>query len=67
MQLWITGSEDNTIRAWNSQAEQIYIVNTFGGVTALCIDKNMGHVIAATTDHALRVYEMKTEKVKKFL
>ncbi|XP_065836008.1 uncharacterized WD repeat-containing protein alr3466-like [Oscarella lobularis] len=56
-QCWVTGSEDGTIRLWKGDGSQCEaILGASGNVTALCIDKKNGCIVAGVDDN-LRVYD----------
>ena len=61
--LWVTGSEDHTVRCWTPEGEQKYEIRPPGdAVTALAIDAN-GFILVASMDSAVRVYDVETQEV----
>jgi hypothetical protein len=66
--MWVTGSEDRTIRSWTRDGRCVSIVHARGnGVTALCIDTRHGWVVAANADHKIRVYDpLRSEVLRVF-
>ncbi|RDD41749.1 F-box/WD repeat-containing protein pof1 [Trichoplax sp. H2] len=56
-QLWITGSEDGTIRLWTADGISYdTVLNAHGSVAVLCIDQINGCILAGV-QHAIRVYD----------
>ena len=62
--LWVTGSEDHTVRCWTADGLQLHEIRPPGdtSVTALAIDM-YGFVLVATMDKAVRVYDVETQEV----
>ena len=62
--LWVTGSEDHTVRCWSADGLQLHEIRPPGdtSVTALAIDM-YGFVLVATMDKAVRVYDVETQEV----
>jgi len=56
--LWITGSEDRSVRLWSAQCVQVGKICPPGdtAVTGLAIDAR-GFILVATMDRAMRVYD----------
>jgi len=61
--LWVTGSEDHTVRCWTPDGVQLYEIRPPGdAVTALAIDAN-GYILCASMDCSVRVYDVETQEV----
>lgn len=55
--LWVTSSEDRTVRLWNRGGVQVGEYRPPGdGITALALDRCHGCVIVGTMDAAVRIY-----------
>jgi hypothetical protein len=56
--VWLTGSDDNSIKVWSQLGRQLRHLQTDDAISALAVDLNFGHILAACNDatHALRVY-----------
>ena len=55
---WVSGSEDHTLRCWDSDGIfQSRIVSRGEGITALCIDTKRGFVVAASVDRRIRIFD----------
>ena len=61
--LWVTGSEDHTVRCWTSDGLQRYEIRPPGetSVTALAIDA-LGFILVGSMDRAVRVYDPETQE-----
>ncbi len=65
IEAWVSGSDDANVRIWSSTGVPLRSFRTTGGVTAMCIDKNYGFVVVATSgDHIIRVYDTKHDMVR---
>lgn len=60
---WVTASHDSTIRMWSPDGTNTQLIRASAGVTAMCIDKNFGYVVAGSTDHLIRVYDPKHDMI----
>ncbi len=66
--MWVTASEDRTIRLWPAEGIPcIRVINNDGPVTALAIDAINGCVITGSQDKTIRVFDLdrKDEVVQK--
>jgi len=54
--VWISGSEDNSVRMWGPTGDSLLVVHCEGAVTALSTDLTFGHLLIATDDNIIRVY-----------
>lgn len=66
--MWVTASEDRTIRLWPAEGIPcIRVINNEGPVTALAIDINNGCIITGSQDKTMRVFDLdrKDEVVQK--
>ena len=58
--MWVSGSEDNTLRLWDAgtrlQTQQDEFAS-MGGITALAVDERHGYLLIASMDCAVRVYD----------
>ncbi|KAG4091430.1 WD40 repeat-like protein [Neocallimastix lanati (nom. inval.)] len=58
--LWISGSDDRTIRIWpETGIPCLKVINNIGIVTALCMDTLNGCIISGGNDHIIRIYDPK--------
>ncbi|OUM59102.1 hypothetical protein PIROE2DRAFT_15457 [Piromyces sp. E2] len=56
--IWISGSDDRTIRIWpETGIPCLKVINNIGIVTALCMDTLNGCIISGANDHVIRVYD----------
>ena len=61
--LWVTGSEDHTVKMWTPEGVCKWEIRPPGdAVTALAIDLN-GFILVASMDAAVRVYDAETQEV----
>jgi len=61
--LWVTGSEDASVRFWTPEGVEHSKWLPGDAVTALAIDQKGGFVIAASMDRAVRVYDPVSQEV----
>ena len=54
--LWVSGSEDHTVRTWSPDGTVLHTVNAYDAVTALCVDTISGFVVVGTMDLVISVH-----------
>jgi len=56
--VWISGSDDRTIRIWpETGIPCLRVINNIGMVTALCVDLINGCIISGANDHVIRIFD----------
>jgi len=62
--LWVTGSEDHSVRLWNKDGQQVGEIHPPGdAITALAVDQRLGYIMVASMDKAMRVYSPTTQEI----
>jgi len=61
--LWVTGSEDHTVRLWSPEGNDLHTIRPPGdAITALAVDQKLGYILVASMDRAMRVYSPTTHQ-----
>ncbi|ORX42833.1 WD40 repeat-like protein [Piromyces finnis] len=56
--IWVSGSDDRTIRIWpETGIPCLKVINNIGIVTTLCMDVVNGCIISGANDHIIRIYD----------